>query len=346
MNITKKHLDDLERCYCTGHVTIDGVLYALLASEQIGGPCYAYTGPDLSEREIVWAAAGGTMSIIEIPGSNGQFLGVQNFFPGFESEGAKLVWGKRDAAKGWIIEDFLFLPYVHRFDILPSGGVNYFVAATLCGSKQNREDWSDPGKVYVGVLPDTPNQAIQITPLLNDLVKNHGYWRGTQNGRPCGFFTCESGVYAVAPPENPSASWTTSRLLDVPVSDVAIYDIDGDGEDELITIEPFHGNSVKIYHKSDDGYRVVYTYPGEYKFAHALWAGQLRGMPTAILGIRRINAELAIIQYCPESGSYMESVIEKGSGPSNVDVILQPKRDIILCANNCNHEAAAYFVTD
>lgn len=346
MNITKKHLDNLERCYCTGHVTIDGELYALLASEQIDGPCYAYTGPDLSKKEIVWEKAGGTMSIIEIPDSNGQFLGVQNFFPGFQSEGAKIVWGKRDAAKGWIIEDFLDLPYVHRFDILSSGGVNYLAAATLCGSKQSREDWSDPGKVYVGILPDTPKQTIQMTPLLNDLVKNHGYWRGRLNGRPCGFFTCESGVYAVMPPETPKADWKTKRLLNVPVSDIAIYDLDGDGEDEMVTIEPFHGDSVKIYHQSDEGYRVVYIYPGEYKFAHALWAGRLRGMPAVILGIRRMNAELVIIKYSPESGSYTEYVIEKGSGPSNVDVVTQQDRDIILCANNSIHEAAAYFVTD
>jgi hypothetical protein len=346
MKIIKKRLDEMERCYCTGHVTIDETLYALFASEQTDGPCYAYSGPEFSKKEIVWEKAGGTMSIIEIPGSNGQFLGVQNFFPGFNSENAKIVWGKRDPVKGWIIEDLLFLPYVHRFDILSSGGINYLVAATLCSSKQSREDWSDPGKIYVGVLPDNPKQPIQITPLLNGLVKNHGYWRGFLNGRQYGFFTCESGVYAVMPPETPNANWVTKPLLNIPVSDVAIFDLDGDGVDEIVTIEPFHGDKVKIYHQSDDGYRVVYTYPGEYQFAHALWAGRLRGKPAVILGIRRTNAELAIIKYSPENGAYLESVIEKGSGPSNVDVITQQDQDIILCANNSIHEAAVYFVTD
>jgi hypothetical protein len=346
MNFTKRHLDDMERCYCTGHVTIDGMLYALLASEQIGGSCLAYTGPDLCQKEIVWEKAGGTMSIIEIPDSNGQFLGVQNFFPGFQAESSKIVWGRRDTAQGWVIEDFLQLPYVHRFDILSANGLNYLVAATLCGSKQEREDWSDPGKVYGGVLLGNPTQGISIKPLLTNLVKNHGYWRGILNGRQCGFFTCESGVYAVLPPENPGADWTTQHLLSVPVSDVALYDLDGDGEEEMVTIEPFHGDCVKIYHKTNDGYQVVYTYPGEYRFAHALWAGKLRGVPAVILGIRRIQAELAVIRYSPESDSYIESLIDKGCGPSNVDVVSQPERDIILCANNFIHEAAAYFVTD
>ncbi len=346
MNIIKRHLDDMERCYCTGNVTIDGVPYVLLASEQVGGSCYAYTGPDLSVRETVWEGAGGTMSIIEIPGSNGQFLGIQNFFPGFQSEGAKIVWGRRDKENGWVTRDFLSLPYVHRFDVLSSGGVNYFVAATLCGSKKSREDWSDPGKVYVGVMPDNLENSMEITPLLDDMEKNHGYWRGSMNGKSCGFFTCESGIYAVLPPVTPDAGWTKHHLLEVPVSDAAFYDLDGDGEDEIVTIEPFHGNCVKIYHKTDKGYKGVYKYPGECEFAHALWAGSLRGKPTVILGIRRMNAELVMIQYNPMSGTYTESIIEKGGGPSNVAVLSQKDRDVIICANNRNNEAAAYFVTD
>ncbi len=346
MKFTKKRLDQVERCYSTAHIRIDGELYALFASEQVAGPCYAYSGPDLSQKETVWEKAGGTMSIVEIPGTNGQFLGVQNFFPGFQAQKAKLVWGKRDGVKGWQVQDFIDLPYVHRFDILRSGGVNYLVAATLCGSKKDREDWSDPGKVYVGVLPETPEEGVHLTPLLEGLVKNHGYWRGELGGQPCGFITCDNGVYTVIPPQTPGGEWETKRLLDIPVSDVAIYDLDGDGEDEIITIEPFHGDQVKIYHKADDGYQVVYTYPGEYNFAHALWAGRLRGIPAVVLGIRRLQAELAIIRFSPEKSSYVETIIDQGCGPSNVDVIPQKESDLILCANNSVHEAAVYIVTD
>ena len=151
---------------------------------------------------------------------------------------------------------------------------------------------------------------------------------------------------AVIPPENPSEEWTTQHLLKAAVSDAGIHDLDGDGEDEIITIEPLHGDCVKIYHKNNDKYDVVYTYPGEYKFAHALWAGKLRGKPMAVLGTRRLDSELALVQYSPQSDSYIESIIEKGSGPSNVSVVSQKDQDIILCANNSIHEAAAYFITD
>jgi hypothetical protein len=346
MKFIKKHLDNIERCYCIGHVVIDGETYALFASEQIGGACYAYSGSDFSVKETVWENAGGTMSIVEIPGLNGQFLGVQNFFPGFNAGEAKIVWGMRDRKKGWIIRDFLNIPYVHRFDIISSGGVNYFLAATLCGSKREREDWSDPGKIYVGVLPDRPDQPMEIVPLIDGLVKNHGYWRGNRDGRPCGYFTCESGVYAVSPPKTPDGSWKTHRILENPVSDVAIYDLNGDGEDEIIAIEPFHGDCVNIYHRLEGEYRAVYTYPGECKFAHALWAGRLKGMPAALLGIRRANAELVLIRYCPQKGTYVEQIIDDGFGPSNVGVVVHMDNEYILCANNSKHEAAAYLVSD
>ncbi|MEG2088349.1 MAG: hypothetical protein RR022_09115, partial [Angelakisella sp.] len=202
MKFEKKRLGDMTRCYCASHTTINNQLYVLLASEEPEGPCYAYTGDDLSQRETLWETVGGTMSIVEIPETNGQILAVQNFFPGFKSQRAKLVWGRRDPDKGWIMRDFLFLPFLHRFDILEVGGINYFVGSVLCGSKKDREDWSDPGKVYVGVLPDDLTQQIELTPLLTGLVKNHGYWRGSYQEMPCSYITCESGVYAVIPPQH------------------------------------------------------------------------------------------------------------------------------------------------
>lgn len=344
MKFEKKRLDQMTRCYCASHTTIDGKLYVLLASEEPEGPCYAYTGDDLSHKETLWDYAGGTMSIIEIPETNGQVLAVQNFFPGFKSQRAKLVWGRRDPEKGWVMRDFLYLPFLHRFDILRSGGINYFIGAVLCGSKKDREDWSDPGKVYVGVLPDDLTQPMEVTPLLQGLTKNHGYCRSQENGVPCSYVTCEGGIYRITPPRNPGDQWETKLILEKPVSDVAVWDLDGDGRLELATIEPFHGNMMKIYKETADGYKEVYSYPNEMNFAHAIWAGKLRGQPAVVLGIRRMEGELAVIRYV--DGGYTTELLEKGGGPSNVDIITGGKQDILVCANHTANEAAVYFVTD
>lgn len=347
MKFQKLVLDEIYRCYCTSSVTIDGELHLLLASEEVDGPCYAYSGPDFSRKEVVWEHAGGTMSIVEIPGTNGEFLAVQNFFPGFKSATAKIVWGRYDRNQGWIIRDLIQLPYVHRFDILSAGGTNYFMGATLCTSKKEREDWSDPGKVYVGELPKDLNQPLVLQPILEGLCRNHGYSRGVYQGKMAGYVTCDQGIFVVAPPDETTQTWTVHQLADWRVSDVAVFDLDGDGAAELVTIEPFHGDQFKIYHAGNGGYQAVYHYPGEIEFAHAVWAGLLRGRPVVIGGIRRKNCELFMVEYQPANPSqYETTLIETGGGPSNVAIVNQKERDLIICANHTRNEAALYIVTD
>lgn len=345
MKITKKVLDEMERCYAASSLVVDGELYIVLASEAIDGPCYAYTGEDFSKKEVIWEKAGGTMSLIQIPNTNGEFLAVQRFFPGFQSAEAKIVWGKRDPEKGWIVKDLIDIPYVHRFDIFEIDGANYFLAATLCGSKKDREDWSDPGKVYIGKLPDSPEKGMELKPILENLTKNHGYCRAKYQGRAAGYVTSDEGIFVVVPPEKEDQEWSVHHIMDRPVGDVALCDLDGDGEDELITIEPFHGDQFLVNKKIDGKYETVYSYPNEIQFAHAVVGCTLRGKPSVVGGIRRKDSELFIIQ-CTDSAEqkYESTVLEKEIGPSNVAVINQKDRDIIIAANHTQNQAALYFV--
>jgi hypothetical protein len=344
MKIEKIRVDTMERCYAASSLTIDGGLYAVLASESIDGPCYAYTGDRFTEKEVIWEKAGGTMSLIQIPGSNGEFIAVQHFFPGFHSAGAKLVWGRRIRQGSWEIRDLVSLPYIHRFDLFTIGNELYILAATLCGSKKNREDWSDPGAVYVGKLPARIEEGVHFTPVLEQLTKNHGYCRGLWEGSPAGFVTSDEGIFVLLPPKTEGTPWKTIRILERPVGDVAVWDIDGDGVDELVTIEPFHGNQFVVNKKQADGYGILYRYPGELDFAHAVVGCTLRGKPAVIGGIRRKNGELFILT-C-NAGHYKAEVVEQGVGPSNVAVISGEDRDIIISANHTQNQAAIYVVQD
>jgi hypothetical protein len=319
-------------------------VYAVLASESIDGPCYAYTGDSFTEKEVIWEKAGGTMSLIQIPGSNGEFIAVQKFFPGFQSAGAKLVWGRRTGRGVWEVRDLVSLPYVHRFDLFALGNEIYILATTLCGSKKDREDWSDPGTVYVGKLPARPEMGVQFTPILENLTKNHGYCRGFWGQSPAGFVTSEEGIMALLPPKPGETAWETLWLLERPVGDVVVWDIDGDGVDELVTIEPFHGNQFVVNKKQDNGYEAVYRYPGEIDFAHAVVGCTLRGTSAVIGGIRRKNSELFILT-C-KAGRYEAEVVERGIGPSNVAVVNGRERDLIISANHTRNQAAVYVVRD
>jgi len=344
MRFEKIKLDTMERCYAAGVITAGGKSYAVFASESIGGPCYAYSGKDFSHREIVWENSGGTMSIVQIPGRDGEFIAVQGFFPGFQSAGAKLVWGKHGAA-GWKVKDFAALPYVHRFDLFTVEDEIYLFAAVLCGSKKDREDWSDPGKILVGKLPRTPEGGIEFFELYGNQTRNHGYCRARFNGKDAAYWSSDDGVFAAVPPQKKGGQWNITKLIDRPVSDIALCDLDGCGEDEIVSIEPFHGNRFVVNKKSGSGYEVVWRYPSEIDFAHTVVNCRLLGKPAVIGGVRRKGCELFVLRH--ESGrGFFTDLVEAGAGTSNAAVTNFDGRDVIIAANHTKNEAAIYLVSD
>ena len=256
MKFEKKFLTNLFRCYATSSTIVDGKRNILLATEGEGA-CYSYTGDDFKQN-IVWDGPGGTMSMVAIPGKNGDFLAVQNFFPTFQSENATIVWSKPNGDGSWETKTLFKLPYVHRFDILQTNGKNYFLGATLCTSKQFKDDWSDPGKIYVGEIPEDLSNPIELTVIKEGLTKNHGYCRTVWNGVMAGLTTSEEGVFVVIPPQNENEEWSVEQIMNKPVSDIAVVDIDEDGEDELVTIEAFHGKNFIINKKIDGEYKEIY----------------------------------------------------------------------------------------
>lgn len=345
MKITKKFLTNLERCYAAASTVVDGERRIMLATEGEGA-CYQFRGENFSQS-IVWDKPGGTMSIVPIPGKNGDFLAVQNFFPTFQAEKATIVWGEPQADGTWEIHSFIKLPYVHRFDLIRVNGVNYFLGATLANSKRDKEDWSDPGQIWVGILPDSPEKTMELESIKEGLVRNHGYCRIVWGGKEAGFVTADNGAFVVTPPQHSGEAWSVETVFNRPISDVAVCDIDNDGELEIMTLEPFHGNTIAINKKIDGEYRVVWQYDKPVDFAHAVWGGKLRGIPTFLCGYRKEAAELFYVQ-CESKKTlrFKSEVIESGIGPSNIAVLHEPERDIIISANRMLGEAALYIVTD
>ena len=344
MQFEKIKLDDMERCYAASSLVVQGKLFAVFASESINGPCYAYTGEKFTQKEVIWEKAGGTMSIVQIPRRDGEFIAVQRFFPGFQSSESKLVWGKRGPA-AWEVKDLVNLPYVHRFDLFSVENEILLFAAILCGSKKDREDWSDPGKILVGRLPAKPEEGVTFKEIYSGQTRNHGYCRGRWQGNDAAFWSSDDGLFAAATPGKKDGQWHITKLIDRPVSDVAICDLDGCGEDELITIEPFHGNQFVVNKKTANGYEIVWRYPNEIDFAHTVVGCSLLGKPAVLGGIRRKNGELFVLRH--ENGrGFFTTIVEEGVGTSNAAVAKVDGTDIIIAANHTKNEAAIYFVKE
>lgn len=346
MNIRKKTLRQLHKCYAVTTATIGGTAHILFATEGEGG-CYAYSGDSFDTETTVWEGPGGTMSIVPIPGCDGEFLAIQKFFRLYDWEEAEIVWVTKRAGAGFDVKTVVNLPYIHRFDILPANGKNYFIGCTLAEKKATRDDWSSPGKIYVGELPAGPDLPLRLSVLKDDITCNHGYFRCDWKGRPASLVAGREGVFAITPPHAEGGEWGIESVLARPVSDIALQDIDGDGEYELATIEPFHGSYFRVYKKTGDAYAQIFEHEEVSEFYHVVQSGTLRGKPVFIGGCRRGKQQLFYVECVSKRPLQLKAVvIEEGVGPSNALVLNQPTRDVIVSANREKGEAALYFVED
>ena len=343
MHIEKRFLTSMNRCYAATHIEVDGQTRILLATEG-EGPCLAWVGPDHDGPHTVWAGPGGTMSMVPIPGTNGEFLAVQKFLKMFQWEEAKLVHVRPASDGSYQVSDVLHLPYIHRFDLLPVDDRLYFIGCTLATAKESREDWSSPGKIFVGEYRGPG--PLQVSVLKEGLTQNHGYSRLERDGRVTGLVTCRQGAYEVTPPPQPGAGWAVRQFMDWPISDIAAIDIDGDGELEFATIEAFHGSYFRVYKRVAGTYQKVYEHPEVSEFYHVVAGATLAGKPVFIGGCRRGKQQLFYVHALQDAPLVLQAeVIEEGVGPSNVHVVHERGRDIIVSANREKAEAALYLVT-
>ena len=128
---------------------LDDELNIFFASEEKGYPGYAYSGENFKTRKTVWENGGGTMSMIPLPDRNNEFLAIMDFYLKESPSKAKLVWVKYDKETGFIIKDLFYLPYLHRFDLYKVEDKVFFIGATIAHDKQFKDDWSQPGKIYI-----------------------------------------------------------------------------------------------------------------------------------------------------------------------------------------------------
>lgn len=346
MTIEKRFLTELPRCYAASRLIIHGTSTVLVATEGEGA-CFAFTGPDYDRKRTVWDAPGGTMSMVGIPGRDGEFLAVQKFFKLYQWDEAVVSWVKSLPDGSFAFREILHLPYIHRFDLFASSGRVHFLGCTLAESKESRDDWSKAGKVYVGELAEDWDKPLEVRVLMDGMFRNHGYARSSWRGSAAGLVTADQGAFAIRPPAADASDWRVERFMDWPISDIAACDIDGDGELEYATIEPWHGEYFRVHKKVGGAWRKVYEHPEVSEFYHVVVDAELRGSPAFIGGCRRGSQHLFYLRPVRKAPLELEAVtIDEGVGPSNVAVFHEADRDVIVSANREKGEAALYFVRD
>lgn len=340
MRIYKTIVDDLPMSYAVGWLNRGGKLYGIAASEG-RDRCIVFDPDQRSEPETVWTDAGGTMSISQIKG-DGTFLAVQNFFKGFQAASACIVCAKPLVTGGWQVEKYLDLPYVHRFDVVEVEGKQFLLACTLCDGKEYKQDWSRPGRVWLGEMKE---DGCELKTLIPGITKNHGFYRGRRNGRNVVLVSGMEGLFEIQIPERSDGEWRWERLMEKEISDAAVVDLDQDGEDEIVTIEGFHGTRVVVNKLSGGQWREVYSCP--VKFGHVVWGGNMLGRNSLLIGYREENAPLILMRKKEGPDFRMEHIfIDELEGPTNISVLSEENRGRILCSCGRTQRVVIYDLTE
>lgn len=343
----KTVMAELEKCYSIAPLHYKGKQHILVAAEK-QDRCILFDAQG-NEEGTVWEGPGGVMTMVQVPGTDGQFLATHKFYSPNDSRDAKIIIATPDGNGTWEIRTLADLPFVHRFDILCSNGENYLIACTLKSGHECKDDWSSPGKVYAAKLPkdlsgfDDAHQ-LQFEVVRDGMLKNHGYYRVTEDSGVSALVCSENGVFRFYPPKAQGDIWQVQQLLDIPASDATLVDLDGDGKMELVVLSPFHGEDVFIYKNTEAGYEKVYQYPEKAEFLHAIWSGKLGKKTVAVLGHRKGARRLFALLW--ENGRYTFKTLDDDCGPANAYGYTYEGKDVLVTTNREISQIARYTFTE
>lgn len=339
MKFYKYDLIEMERCYTVAPVKIDDKNGFAFAGDGKNSSGIAFIGKDFREKEILWEHAGGCMGIKQILGKDNEFLAIHEFYLKDSPSISKIVWLKK-VKDNWKKKDLIHFPFIHRMDIVEINNIKFVVFATISHFKRDKEDWELPGAVYAFKLPSDYTEDFYINPVLifEGLYINHGYFN---KGNEQLYFSGAEGVIEVDLVDSNIENWKKSVIYDKPTSDILVYDLDRDGKDELVIIDDFHGNTVRIFKENIVGkYEEQFSYSDGAEIIHGLSVIAINDIPTLVVSTRKGTAELITIQYKDEK--YMKKVVDSGHGPINVATANFDSEIYIGAAHHTTNKATIY----
>lgn len=303
----------------------------VFTATELDGLCLKYSD-DGKVEETVWASLGGTMNICPIR-EDCEFLAIQKFYRGFN--GLESLIAHVEKKNGiWTSKPYIRLPFIHRCCVVESVKKRYILVCQLCQNKKDVDDWSFAGSVYISEIDGNWDKTPELRLLIPGIHKNHGLLHHTLNGEEVVMISGTEGLFAIHIPQTDEEEWTVRKLIEREISDMCVADIDGDGTDELITIEGFHGATLAVNKLVGGEWEIVYTYPAQ--FLHALWGGMIFDKPGILVGYRGLNAALLYMHCSGEKdGELMMDVqlIDEHEGPTNIDVLHEKdKMKIFACS--------------
>ena len=290
------------------------------------------------------------MGFAEIPKRDDALLAITRFYPIFRAEaaGIDLFVARNGLAEPWEGRRVIDLPFVHRMASVSTPAGDFLVAATVCGGKAFRDDWSQPGAVHAYQIPEDLAGVWQGEPILTGIHRNHGMAVATFGGAQSLLISGTEGVFALSLPGATSTDgavipqWSRTQLLDQEVSEIGLFDFDGDGTAELAVIEPFHGDRFAVYKQGAAGWSRVFE--AELAFGHGLSVGRLAGTPVAAVGNRAGSKDLVCFRVSGTTPLELERiVVDPGAGTAGTAMVTTEAGGGFVASNAEFGEYALYL---
>ena len=282
---------------------------------------------------------GGCMGVAPDPSRPSDLYAIMGCFPGYRFQGGGIYRMRAGAAP----ERVLDLAFAHRIGFGERAGRRLLLAATLAADKRDASDWSQPGAVYAAELSDE-NARLQLEPVLTGIRKNHGFLLARFEGRSSLLIGGQEGLLAIDLSE-PGPGWPVRQVLPGETSEMALLDVDGDGEEELVTIESFHGNMLRAYRRAPSGWTPFWE--AELQFGHGLLAGAFLGARSVLVSSRAGAKDLLLFQFDPAAPARpRRTVLEEGAGAANMVVVSHGGKDHVLSANQAAGQIVLYTQRD
>jgi len=316
---------------------------------QVGDATYVAAGSETKPEVYLYNLAtgtsslvndcpGGVMSFVPVPGSPDLFFSIMGLFPPFIGAEAG-VFMHRKLSDKWVTHKAMALPFAHRCEILHRNGKNYLFAASVSKHKDNPADWSKPGEMYVIGLEDDVRLPLIPAMIDNSLTRNHGMLKAKIKGRETIFISGAEGIFYFE--QHEGDQWMKMPFFDKEVSEFGLIDLDGDGHDELVTIEPFHGEALNIYKQIGQKWELLFN--DSLSFGHGLSCGYFNGEPLIVAGNRRGSFMLDMFKAVDlANGKFSKTVLEEDAGPTQTQVFTAYGTDYILSSNQKKNEVALY----
>jgi hypothetical protein len=288
---------------------------------------------------FVSGCPGGVMSFIPTPGNPNLFFSIMGLFPPFIGAEAGVFMHQRKGDT-WITRKAMDLPFAHRCEILNRNGKNYLFAAAVSKHKANPEDWSKPGEMHLIRLEEDIKLPLKSELIDDTLTRNHGMLRTKINGIETLCMSGAEGIFYFE--QQADNSWIKKRLFDKEVSEFGFIDLDGDGQEELVVIEPFHGQTLNVYKQVGEKWELKFS--NSLSFGHGLSCGIFNEQPIIVVGSRRGSFALDMFKVIDfAAGKFSREVIEEDAGPTQTQVFTADETDYILSANQKKNEVALYY---